>query len=59
MREIDRIILKYPNRIPVLVYPKNDYQPKIDKNKFLVPKDLIILNLIHVIRARLKNIIYS
>jgi len=53
MQDVNRILRKYPGRLPVLIYPDDHLQPIIDKNKFIVPKDLTILNLIHVIRSRL------
>ena len=53
MREVDRIRLRYPGRIPVLIFPENDYQPRLDKNKFLVPGELTVGNLMFVVRKRI------
>jgi len=56
LEESTRILNKYPDRIPIIceksVLSKND--PIIDKNKYLVPKDLTIGQFIFVIRHRLK-----
>jgi GABA(A) receptor-associated protein len=54
--EADRIMNKYPDRIPVLV-TRNKYStntPDIDKHKYLVPTDLSMGQLMFVIRKRLK-----
>jgi GABA(A) receptor-associated protein len=53
--ESDRILKKYPNRIPVIV--EKDPRSKlndIDKNKFLVPNDMNFSQFIYVIRKRIK-----
>jgi GABA(A) receptor-associated protein len=53
--EADRIMNKYPDRIPVLV-TRNKYStntPDIDKHKYLVPSDLSMGQLMFVIRRRL------
>jgi len=53
--EADRILRKYPDRIPVIVEKgeKSDI-PDIDKVKFLVPKDLTVAQFVYVIRRRIK-----
>lgn len=53
--EAERIRLKYPDRIPVIVekIPQNP-MPDIDKHKFLVPGDLTVGQFVYVIRKRLK-----
>ena len=53
-QKIDRIKLKYPNRIPVIVNKsKNSNAPDIDKNIYLVPSDLTLGQFIFVIRKRI------
>ncbi len=50
------ILTKYPDRIPVIVErstKSSDDCPDIDKNKYLVPKDLTIGQFIYVIRKRM------
>tara|TARA_Y100000590_G_C15428324_1_gene904171 strand:+ start:93 stop:401 length:309 start_codon:yes stop_codon:yes gene_type:complete len=55
MRESDRILEKYPNRIPIIVNRKqNSNITDIDKSKFLVQKDMAINQFIYIIRKRLK-----
>tara|TARA_B100000029_G_C16716902_1_gene645423 strand:+ start:72 stop:452 length:381 start_codon:yes stop_codon:yes gene_type:complete len=53
--ESKRIMEKYPNRIPVICERSHDSDiPNIDKNKYLVPKDLTIGQFLFVIRKRIK-----
>ena len=54
--ESDRILKKFPNRIPIVTEKCGDNPdiPLIDKNKFLVPKDLTLGQYAYVIRKRLK-----
>ena len=55
-QEADRIMNKYPDRIPVLVTRNKNSSntPEIDKHKYLVPSDLTMGQLMFVIRRRLK-----
>lgn len=55
VEEAQRIKMKYPDRVPVLVQKAVGSQaPSIDKKKFLVPSDLTFGQFIFVIRKRLK-----
>eukprot|EP01102_Stenamoeba_stenopodia_P001413 TRINITY_DN1121_c0_g1_i1.p1 TRINITY_DN1121_c0_g1~~TRINITY_DN1121_c0_g1_i1.p1 ORF type:complete len:118 (-),score=28.78 TRINITY_DN1121_c0_g1_i1:195-548(-) len=51
----DRIRMRYPDRIPVIVEkaPKSD-APDIDKKKFLVPSDITIGRFVYEIRKHMK-----
>jgi GABA(A) receptor-associated protein len=53
--EAERIMRKYPDRIPVIV-TKSLYSnvPEIDKQKYLAPTDLTLGQFQYVIRKRLK-----
>ena len=54
--EADRVLTKYPDRIPVIVSRSKstgDDTPEIDKNKYLVPADLTVGQFMYVIRKRL------
>ena len=55
-QEADRIMQKYPDRIPIIVSRSQNstYTPEIDKSKFLVPVDLTVGQFLYVIRKRLK-----
>ena len=55
-KEADRIMQKYPDRIPVIISRSlnSTNTPEIDKCKFLVPVDLTIGQFLYVIRKRLK-----
>ena len=56
--ESDRIIQKYPDRIPIICErAKMCSDPKVatlDKRKYLVPKDLRLADFMYVIRKRMK-----
>jgi len=50
-----RLFKKYPDKIPVIMKkdPKTTI-PSIDKEKFLVPKDLTVAQFIYMFRQRIK-----
>ena len=50
------IMVKYPNKIPIIVLPSVSHSidlPQLDKNKFLVTKDLTTGQFLYIIRKRL------
>ena len=53
-KESIKIRTKYPDRIPIIIEKGSDSPDVnyIDKNKFLVPNDLLINQLLYVIRRR-------
>ncbi len=54
-KEADTVLDKYPDRIPVIIErAKNSHIQSIDKNKYLVPNDLKMSQLLWVVRKRLK-----
>ena len=55
IKESSRLLEKYPERIPVIIErSKNSiHLTIIDKNKFLVPKELTMSQLLWVIRKRM------
>ena len=54
--EANRIIMKYPERIPVICEKEKGLYgiPDIEKSKYLVPCDLTMGQFMYVIRKRLK-----
>ena len=55
--ESQRLLLKYPNRIPIICGPLNNNDinnPVIDKTKYLAPNDLTIGQFYNIIRKRMK-----
>lgn len=53
-REATKMIEKYPERIPVLVFKRHNSNIKqIDKSKFMVPRDLTMGQFQYIIRRRL------
>merc|ERR1712039_958610 len=54
-KEADRIIKKYPERIPVICEKASQSDiSDIDKKKYLVPSDLTVGQFVYVIRKRIK-----
>ena len=55
-QEADRIMKKYPDRVPVIISrnPNSKTTPEIDKCRFLVPVDLTVGQFMYVIRKRLQ-----
>jgi GABA(A) receptor-associated protein len=56
LAESQRILEKYPDRIPVICERANLGQttPEMDKKKFLVPSDLTVGQFIYVVRKRIR-----
>ena len=53
--ESNRIIAKFPDRIPVIILTTNpDLKKMLKKNKFLVPYDLSVSYLLANIRSQIK-----
>ena len=53
LAESNKVLIKYPERIPIIVEPLTDDIVKIDKNKFIVSKDMTFGQLIYIIRKRI------
>lgn len=53
INESSRILVKYPDRIPIIVETQ-DADFKLDKKKYLVPHDITVSQFIYVIRKRVK-----
>jgi GABA(A) receptor-associated protein len=55
-KKSNNLIVKYPDRIPIIVKPYNikDTKNIIKKNKFLVPGELTVGQINYVIRKRIK-----
>ena len=51
--ESSKMLTKFPNRVPVIVEPRNSKIPQIDRRKFMVPRDLMFGQLFFVIRKRM------
>ena len=52
--ELDQVLLKYPDRVPVLVEKsKKSDVPDIDRHKYLVPTDLTLGQFVYIIRKRI------
>ena len=53
LAESTRIKSKFPDRIPIIVERGSKNIEDIDKNKYLVPKDLTVGQFMYVIRKRI------
>ena len=54
IKESDKILTKYTTRIPVIVCKDQSCKlADIDKQKFLVPKDMTLAQFIYIIRKRI------
>ena len=58
LEESKRILAKHPTRIPIIIEKSETCKTieNIDKNKFLVPHDLTLGQLMYVVRKRLKTL---
>jgi GABA(A) receptor-associated protein len=58
LESAEKILTRYPDRVPVLVFEDSNWYredlPKLDKNKYLVPRDLTVGQFLYVIRKRIK-----
>jgi len=55
--EANRILKKYPERVPIIVQKTASTStliPDVDKKKYLVPRDLSVGQFMYVIRKRIK-----
>jgi hypothetical protein len=51
--EVSKIIYKYPNKIPVIVFEDSSFKYTLDKNKYLIPDELTLAQFLIVLRRRL------
>lgn len=52
--ESARVLIKYPEKIPVICEKANNNLPEIEKKKYLVPNDITIGQFMYVIRQKIK-----
>lgn len=52
--EARRVLHKFSDRVPIIVKENDPKQTKLDKKKYLVPRDLTIGQFIYVLRKRMK-----
>ena len=53
-KEFRSIQKKHPHHIPIICKRGNKNIPKLEKNKFLIPKDLAVGQLVYTIRTRIE-----
>jgi len=49
-KEVKSLALRHPSRVPVLIYPSDKNQPKIEKSKYLVPKEISMSQFQYIIK---------
>jgi len=54
INESKRILEKYPDKIPLIIEKAKECEYDIEKNKYLVPKNIKMQQLIFIIRKRIK-----
>jgi len=54
LRESRKMIIKYHDRVPILIKPGNAHTPEVDKFKYLVPHTLKVCEFANVIRKKIK-----
>ena len=54
MSEYEKLKIKYPNKIPIIVKPSKNCKIKIFKNKYLVDKTMPISQFINIVRTNIK-----
>jgi len=52
--ECSKLIEKFPDRVPIIIEPRASFPGKLDKNKYLVPVDMNVGQVLHLIRRRSK-----
>lgn len=50
---VSKIMKKYPDKVPVIFIPSNN-SPDIDKRKFIIPRELLVTQLNHIVRKKIK-----
>ena len=53
-KEFKKINEKYPERIPIVVDIENGKELFLKRRKFLVERDMIFINFVHIVRKMLK-----
>ena len=51
--ESQRIVIKYPDRVPIICERISTNVPELDRKKYLCPRDLSLANFMYVIRKRM------
>ncbi len=56
LKESEKMLQKYPNKIPVIIgkLDSDKSLPLIEKNKYLIPSDIAISQLMYIVRRQMK-----
>lgn len=52
--ESQRVLHKYPDRIPMIIETNDENMQRLQNNKYLIPKDLTIGQLLYILRKHIK-----
>jgi GABA(A) receptor-associated protein len=52
--ESNRILSKYPDRVPIIIDCDKELDKLVKKRKFLAPRDISISHLAHIVRGRIQ-----
>ncbi len=55
LKESQNLKSRYPSRVPIIIYPVDQKEPNIEKNKYLVPGDLTFSQFMYTIKKYLKT----
>ena len=53
-KDSERVLAKHHDKIPVIIGPATDTAPVISNHKFLVPSDMSVGHLMHMLRSRIQ-----
>lgn len=48
-----KLLRKHPDKVPVIFIPSSN-TPEINKRKFIIPRDLLVAQLLYIIRQKIK-----
>ncbi len=48
-----KLLIKYPDSVPV-IFDCSPGSPPMDKKKYVIPRDLLVSQLVHIVRKKIK-----
>ena len=54
IKEFNRISAKYPEMVPIIMYPVDKLSPPIEKRKFLAKREMTVGDLLIYIKSKIK-----
>jgi GABA(A) receptor-associated protein len=53
-QECEKLLEKFADRVPIIIEQRASFPGKLDKNKYLVPKEINVGQMLHLVRRRSK-----